>query len=122
MKSLVALLLWALASVSWSAPAISADEVATMATPRLLLDVRSAAEFADGHVPGAVNIAHDSLQGNEAVLSGWKDKTVILYCRTGRRSTLAAEVLQKAGFSDVRLLDGNVQGWTDKGFSLEKGR
>lgn len=122
MRSLLVLLLWVLAPLGWSASEISVDEVAVMTAPHLLVDVRSAAEYADGHLPGAINIAHDTIQGNEAVLDGWKDKVVILYCRSGRRSTLAADVLEKAGFRDVRLLEGNMPGWEGKGLPVEKVR
>lgn len=122
MRGLLFLMLWALAPLGWSAPEIGVDEVAAMTAPHLLIDVRSSAEYADGHIPGAINIAHDTIQGSEAVLQEWKDKVVILYCRSGRRSTLAAGVLEKAGFSDVRLLEGNMPGWEDKGLPVEKGR
>jgi rhodanese-related sulfurtransferase len=77
----------------------------------VILDVRSAAEFVAGHVPGARNLPHDEVAGRLPELSGLLDKTVVLYCRSGRRSALAAEQLRAAGFTRLLQLDGDYPGW-----------
>ncbi len=63
-----------------------------------VLDVRSAQEFESGHVPGALNIPHDQVAARSAEL-GAKDRPVLLYCRSGRRSGLAASDLARLGFT-----------------------
>ena len=60
--------------------------------------MRSAQEFESGHVPGALNIPHDQVAARSAEL-GAKDRPVLLYCRTGRRSGLAASDLARLGFT-----------------------
>jgi phage shock protein E len=65
-----------------------------------VIDVRTAGEFAEGHVPGAVNIPFDQLGARAAEL-GDPARPVVLYCRTGRRSGLAAGTLRGLGFEKV---------------------
>jgi phage shock protein E len=65
-----------------------------------VVDVRTPGEFASGHVPGAVNIPYDELPRRAAEI-GPPSTKVVLYCRTGRRSGMAADALQKAGFSNL---------------------
>lgn len=74
-----------------------------------LVDVRSPEEFADGRLPGAVNIPVGALPGRLGDV-GPKDATVILYCRSGARSARAATLLRKNGFSHVRNL-GPMRAW-----------
>src|SRR5262245_49370931 len=59
----------------------------------VILDVRTPEEFAEGHVPGAINIPHDQLASRLIEINGDKDKDVVLYCRSGRRAGMAAETL-----------------------------
>jgi phage shock protein E len=77
----------------------------------VVLDVRTPAEFAAGHVPGARNVSHDQLAAKLAELEPLRDKDVVLYCRSGRRSLLAEEVLRKAGFTKLLHLDGDYLAW-----------
>jgi len=65
-----------------------------------VLDVRTADEFQGGHVPGAINIPYDQVAARSAEL-GPKGKPVLLYCRSGRRSGIAAPELVKQGFTAV---------------------
>lgn len=84
-----------------------------------LLDVRSAEEFAQGHVPGAVNIPHDQVAARLADIP--KDKDVVLYCHSGRRAGIAAGVLQSHGYTKLMHLDGDMMGWTAKARPVETG-
>jgi rhodanese-related sulfurtransferase len=77
----------------------------------VVLDVRTPAEFAAGHVPGARNVSHDQLAAKLAELEPLRDKDVVLYCRSGRRSLLAEDVLRKAGFNKLLHLDGDYLAW-----------
>ena len=103
-----------------SAPAITAtpisqaDLLARLAAkdPDLVvLDVRTAAEFAAGHVPGARNVSHDELAGKLAELAPLKSKQVVLYCRSGRRTALAEQSLRGAGFTKLLHLEGDWLAW-----------
>lgn len=75
----------------------------------LLLDVRTPEEFASGHLPGAVNVPVDQLPRRLDEV-GSKDKPVVVYCRSGRRSAIAAETLQGGGFQSVHDL-GAMSAW-----------
>ena len=63
------------------------------------VDVRSAAEFAQGHVRGALNIAHDQMEIRYTELEKYRNQRIILYCRSGRRSDSALAVLKSKGFT-----------------------
>ena len=77
----------------------------------VVLDVRTPAEFAAGHVPGARNVSHDLLSSKIAELGDLRDKQVVLYCRSGRRTLLAEETLRKAGFTKLLHLQGDYLAW-----------
>ena len=74
-----------------------------------LIDVRTPQEFGGGHIEGAKNIPVDDLADNLADIS--KDGgPVVIYCRSGRRSDIAAHILTKAGYTDVYDL-GGINNW-----------
>jgi len=85
----------------------------------LLLDVRTADEFASGHVPGAVNIPHDQLASRLDELNTGKENPVVVYCERGGRAGKAASVLLEAGYQDVRHLAGDMSEWRAKGRGTE---
>ena len=86
----------------------------------LILDVRTPGEYADGHVPKAVNISHDQLASRLSELDSDKDRPIVLYCRSGKRAGMAASVLKKAGFRNLYHLEGDMLGWHAKGLPTEK--
>lgn len=75
-----------------------------------IVDVRTAAEFADGHIPGAVNIDVNSPDFAQQIAKLNTSKTIALYCRSGRRSKIAAEKVTAAGYKVVEL-DGGILSW-----------
>ena len=79
-----------------------------------VLDVRTPEEYAAGHLPGAVNIPHDQLAGRLGELSGARDRDIVVYCRTGRRSAEALGVLDDAGFKRLFHLKGDYTRWTEE--------
>jgi rhodanese-related sulfurtransferase len=84
---------------------IDVEAVATGAGERLfLLDVRTALEFAAGHIPGAVNIPVDELRSRLGKLP--RDRQIAAYCQVGQRGYLATRILQQAGFRAVNLGGG----------------
>lgn len=99
---------------------LSADEfLKSPPAEALVLDVRTAEEFASGHVPGAVNISHTELASRVTELSSAKSDPVVVYCERGGRAGKAATVLLDAGFSDVRHLAGDMSEWRAKGRATE---
>jgi len=77
----------------------------------VVLDVRTAQEFAAGHVPGAINISHDELEARLPELEADRDRDVVVYCRSGKRAGLALDMLEKAGFKRLYHLEGDYLGW-----------
>lgn len=77
----------------------------------VVLDVRTAKEFAEGHVPGAINISHDELEARLPELEADRDRDVVVYCRSGKRAGLALDMLEKAGFKRLYHLEGDYLGW-----------
>ena len=67
----------------------------------VLIDVRSAGEFAEGGLPGARNIPHEEIAPGIAALNLDKDTPIVLYCRSGRRSGLAQQRLRELGYRQV---------------------
>jgi phage shock protein E len=75
-----------------------------------VVDVRTAAEYQSGHIPGSLNVPLDTLQ---QVSTAWsKDQPVVVYCATGARSAQAASYLAGAGFRKVYNLDKGIAAWT----------
>ena len=76
-----------------------------------VLDVRSAAEFAGGHITDAINIPLPELDARLGELAKYKDKPLLVNCQGGVRSTSACGVLKKGGFSRIYNLQGGVNAW-----------
>lgn len=75
----------------------------------VLIDVRTAEEFASGHLNGALNIDHQVIGQRIGMAGVAKDDEVILYCRSGRRSAIAANALQSLGYRKVLDFGGQEQ-------------
>ncbi|UJF23175.1 rhodanese-like domain-containing protein [Shewanella sp. OMA3-2] len=72
----------------------------------LVIDVRTAEEFAEGHVEGAINIPFENIVAGVAQLGLKKDDNIVLYCRSGRRSSIADDALTQAGFNHTANAGG----------------
>ncbi len=81
----------------------------------LILDVRSAQEFSDGHVPGAVNIEYTQLAERLDEIASRKERPVVVYCETGVRAGIAEKILKRGGFRQVRHLEGDMRAWRERG-------
>lgn len=87
----------------------------------LLLDVREAAEFEAGRLPGAINIPRGVLEfriGDHPLLSR-RDTDILVYCKTSGRAALAALNLQRMGYTQVRSIHGGIDAWSQFGLPLE---
>lgn len=116
------------ADVAVAGPTAMASVAAAELQPRLasttagvllLLDVRTADEYAAGHLPGAYNLPHDQIPQRLAELGEARDREVVVYCRSGRRAAVALDVLQRAGFTRLAHLEGDYQGWIEDGRPVE---
>lgn len=97
-------------SSSTSVENVSADQFLTASAEpgTVVVDVRTPAEFAAGHVDGAVNIDVESGNFASEIAALPKDTTYAVYCRSGRRSTLATDQMAEAGFTSLVNLQGGV--------------
>lgn len=86
----------------------------------LILDVRSAEEFATGHLQNAKHIPLPELSTRLKEIEKSKISTVITVCERGTRSASAASLLTKAGFEKVFILDGGVSAWKSQGLPTVK--
>ncbi len=84
-----------------------------------LLDVRTPAEYKEVHIKGAYLIPLNELEDRLDELP--KDKPILVYCRTGHRSIIAAEILVKNGFSQVYNMKGGIYEWIEHGYEVESG-
>lgn len=79
----------------------------------VVLDVRTAEEYSNGHIENAINVSHNTIADQLVHLSQYKDKTVVLYCRSGHRAGIAANILTKNGFTNLQHLTGDMNGWLE---------
>lgn len=86
----------------------------------VVLDVRAPDEFAAGHVPGAINVPHDQVEARIAELRGARDRDVVVYCRSGRRSALALDTLARLGFTRLGHLEGDWLAWEAAGLPAQR--
>ena len=104
-------------------PKSSADLTAEEAKERMeenpnviLLDVRTQEEFDEGHIPGAILIPYTEIENKAEAMLPDKDKLILVYCRSGRRSKIAAESLSKLGYTNIKEFGGIID-WT---YEIEK--
>jgi rhodanese-related sulfurtransferase len=88
--------------------------------PTLILDVREAEEYAAGHLPRARHIPLSQLSKRLDEIGKFKDKPVIVTCKTGNRSGAATRLLKQAGFTSVFELRGGLGAWQQASLPLEK--
>lgn len=84
----------------------------------VVLDVRTAGEFASGHIENAINIDVESGSFDSEIAKLDKNVEYAVYCHSGRRSGIATEKMAKAGFTKLSNLEGGIQTWIASGFPL----
>ena len=107
-----------LAQSADSATVVSVETFEKMSKKKrktVILDVRTPEEVAEGHLAGAKNIdvQNELFQQNIEQLD--KNKTYLLYCRSGKRTAVAGAKMKAAGFKKVYMLDGGITSWKEKG-------
>ncbi len=86
----------------------------------LLIDVREESEFAKDHLPGAVSLGKGIIERDIEQRVPDVNTEVVLYCGGGFRSALAADNLQKMGYTQVISMDGGIREWREKGYPLTR--
>jgi rhodanese-related sulfurtransferase len=87
----------------------------------LLVDVREESEYAQDHLPGAIHLGKGVIERDIEERVPKLDSPVVLYCGGGYRSALAADNLQKMGYTNVLSMDGGIRGWREKNLPLTRG-
>ena len=82
----------------------------------IILDTREQDEFDEGHIPGAILIPYTEIENEAEAMLPDKDKLILVYCRSGRRSKIAAESLSKLGYTNIKEFGGIID-WT---YEIEK--
>ena len=85
-----------------------------------LIDVREESEWARGHLPGAIHLGKGVIERDIEQRLPDAGTKVVLYCGGGFRSALAADNLQKMGYTNVESMDGGWKGWLEAGFPTQK--
>jgi rhodanese-related sulfurtransferase len=85
-----------------------------------LVDVREESEYARDHLPGAVHLGKGIIERDVEERIADTGAEIVLYCGGGFRSALAADNLQKMGYTNVLSMDGGIRGWRDKGYPLTR--
>jgi NADPH-dependent 2,4-dienoyl-CoA reductase/sulfur reductase-like enzyme/rhodanese-related sulfurtransferase/TusA-related sulfurtransferase len=105
---------------------ISIDELyqrlETEDEPPLLVDVRTPQEYYRGHIKNTKLFPLGELLSNTDVIENFKDKEIITICHSGSRSMMAAQILSRGGFKDIRNLFGGMMLWTRKGYPVKRGK
>jgi rhodanese-related sulfurtransferase len=87
----------------------------------VLVDVREESEWGQGHLPGAIHLGKGIIERDVEQRVPDTGAKVILYCGGGFRSALAADNLQKMGYTNVESMDGGWKGWIGAGLPTQKG-
>ncbi|MEQ8844576.1 MAG: rhodanese-like domain-containing protein [Phycisphaerales bacterium] len=105
-------------------PECTVDDVRRMHEAKegfTLVDVREESEFAKGRLPGAIHIGKGVIERDAEAKLPDPNARIVLYCGGGYRSALAADNLQKMGYTNVISMDGGYRGWTEANLPVEGG-
>jgi rhodanese-related sulfurtransferase len=86
----------------------------------LLVDVREESEFAKDHLPGAIHLGKGVIERDVEKRVPDLNAPMVLYCGGGFRSALAADNLQKMGYTNVMSMDGGVREWREKNYPMTR--
>lgn len=98
-------------------PQVLMSRLETAAAP-LVLDVRSPAEYAAGHIPTALNLPYREIPQRWPELADLTTQEIVVYCEIGVRAGLAEATLEQAGFQQVVSLAGDLRGWRAAGLPV----
>lgn len=119
-------LFWLLGLLSFSAYSANIENITRQTLLKAnkgdwtIIDVRTPKEFQQGHVPNAINIPLSEIIDNPTILESSKEKSIVLYCRSGYRAGKAAEALYKEGHKNLHHLEGDMLGWLSAELPIEE--
>ena len=88
--------------------AVDAKKIMDSGTEYIILDTREQDEFEEGHIPRAILIPYTEIENKAEEMLPDKDKLILVYCRSGRRSKIAAESLSQLGYTNVKEFGGII--------------
>ena len=117
-----AMLVWPMVRRGSGGPSVNTLEATQLINRQdaLVLDVREQAEYAQSHILNSRLLPLSQIEARVGDIEKFKDKPVIVYCATGNRSSSAAAVLRKSGFSNVSNLSGGFAAWQQAGLPVQK--
>ena len=86
----------------------NAKKIMDSGEEHIILDTREQDEYDEGHIPGAILIPYTEIENKAEEMLPDKDKLILVYCRSGRRSKIAAESLAKLGYTNVKEFGGII--------------
>ena len=86
----------------------NAKKIMDSGEEHIILDTREQNEYDEGHIPGAILIPYTEIENKAIELIPDKDKLILVYCRSGRRSKIAAESLAKLGYTNIKEFGGII--------------
>ena len=92
----------------------------SLAPDTIILDVRTGPEFHEGHLKRALHIPVTELASRLGELAGEKERQLLVYCRSGGRSSAACGILAQNGFSRIVNLHGGIESWRGSGYPIER--
>ena len=114
------MLVWPMLRRGGGGPAVTTLEATLLINQKdaLLLDLRDAAEFAQGHILNARNVPSDQIDAQLEKLAKNKQKSLIVYCESGRRSPAVTAKLRSGGYENAVSLDGGLAAWRQAGLPV----
>jgi|TARA_B110000902_G_scaffold193132_1_gene218833 rhodanese-related sulfurtransferase len=121
--ALITLLSLLIMACSVSVPAVTPKQAAELLNNKqvVMIDVREQGERNKHRIEGTIFIPLGQLEGRMSELVQYKDSAIVMQCRSGRRSGVAAKTLIKAGFTNVVNLKGGILAWDEQGLTTVKG-
>lgn len=101
---------------------VSAQELVNLVNRdgAVVIDVRDANEFSQGHIVDAINVPHVAISSRLGELEKYKQKPLVLACKMGQHAGAAGTVLRKAGFENVSRLKGGIAEWRNQNLPVVK--
>ena len=114
-------LIFSLNSISaelWTVSELN-ERISKLKHDLVLLDVRTQAEYASGHILNAINISHEQVLESPELMTVYKDSQMVVFCRSGVRAGKVIQLLESLGFEDIIDIDGDMLAGSEAGYRME---
>ena len=99
--------------------AVSQQQILDNSGDLVIIDVRSRVEYDSGHIANTIHIPFDTITSNPSVLREYREKLIVIYCKSGGRTRAALEALDNAGYDRLGHLEGDMDAWREAGLPEE---